>query len=190
MIQLPNISITQPLMNIKKISVYEYLVRFVNMYSPKIKIATDKKNKVWNYEQKYSIDSNLEKIFGNVYAPDFSLNTPTLKDVLSQLMLVKDMIPYVKDDVIYGMDITKRNGRFDDNKEYVNYISGSRSSDNHADNLRRNYDNALSQDKSCRMVEYLGFRNSDEALLTLDNMRLETRFPIYKINKIYLKFTI
>ena len=186
MIQLPNISITQPLMNIKKISVYEYLVRFVNMYSPKIKIATDKKNKVWNYEQKYSIDSNLEKIFGNVYAPDFSLNTPTLKDVLSQLMLVKDMIPYVKDDVIYGMDITKRNGRFDDNKEYVNYISGSRSSDNHADNLRRNYGNALSQDKSCRMVEYLGFRNSDEALLTLDNMRLETRFPIYKINKIYL----
>ena len=102
-------------------------------------------------------------------------------------MLVKDMIPYVKDDVIYGMDITKRNGRFDDNKEYVNYISGSRSSDNHADNLRRNYDNALSQDKSCRMVEYLGFRNSDEALLTLDNMRLETKFicAITKKERLY-----
>lgn len=186
MIQLPNISITQPLKNDKKISVYEYLVRFVNMYSPKIKIATNQADNVWNYQQKYTVDKNLEEEFGNVYAPDFSLNNPSLKDVLSKLMLVRDMIPYVKDDVIYGMDITKRRGTFDADKRYVNYISGSRSSDNHADNLRRNYDGALSQDRSCRMVEYLGFRNSENALLTLENMRLETRFPIYRINKVYM----
>lgn len=183
-IQLPNISITQPLNVNKKIGVYEYLTNFVNLYSPLIKVATDTTNKTWEYKQKYTLDSNLEETFKNTYSPDFSLNNPTLKDVLSQLMITKDMIPYVKDDVIYALDITERKSTFSTSN--VNYIIGSRSSDNHCDNLRRNYSNALSQDNSCHMVEYLGFRNSNNALMTLENMRIETRYPIYKINKVLM----
>ena len=95
-IQLPNVSITQPLNAKKKISVYDYLCRFVDMYSPVFKMATDEKNKTWNYQKKYTVSPTLKSVFGNVYAPDFSLNNPTLKDVLTQLMLTKDRIPYVK----------------------------------------------------------------------------------------------
>lgn len=185
-VQLPNISITQPLDFTKKISVYDYLVRFVDMYSPKEKIATDTTLRTYGFFNKYTIDPSLKDIYGSVYSPDFSLNNPTLKDVLTQLMLVKDRIPYVKDDVIYGLDITERKSAFNVDTSKINYITGSRSSSNHCDNLRRTYNNALSQEKSCRMVEYLGFRNVDETLLTLDNMRVETRYPIYKINKVYL----
>ena len=183
-IQLPNISITQPLKFEEKQSIYQYLLDFVELYSPLKKVAVD--GEKWTFKKKYSIDSSLETDFGNVYAPDFSLNAPSLKDVIAQLMLVKDRIPFVKDDVICALDISARKGLFDLNTKYVNYISGSRSSANHADNLKRTYSNALSQDNTCNMVEYMGFRNKDSALLTLENMRLETRYPIYKINKIYM----
>ena len=185
-IQLPNISITQPLNIEKKKSVYNYICQFVDMYTPMIKVAKDIITQTWSYKKKYRVDKSLQDIFSNVYSPDFSLNNPNLRDVLAKLFLTKDKIPYVKDDVIYAMDITERKGKFDLDTRYVNYITGSRSSDNYCDNVRRGYSEALSQDYSCRMVEYLGFRNSDSSLLTIDNMRLETRYPIYKINNVYM----
>lgn len=185
-ISLPNISITQPLDISLKKSVWEYLNMYVEMYSPLVKFVKDEANKTWEFRNKYKLDPNLENVFKDVYCPDFTLNNPSLKDVLTQLMLVKDRIPYVKDDVIYGLDITERKGTFNFDNHAISNVIGSRSSDNHADSLKRTYSNALSQDNSARMVEYLGFRNSSEALLTIENMRIETQFPIYKINKIYL----
>lgn len=193
-IQLPNISVTQPIKGEKR-SVYKYAEIFVNLYSPTYKKAVYKANEdnsavvisnEWADAVRYTLAPELKNIFDNVYSPDFVLNTPTLRALLSKLFLVKDMIPYVQDDVIYAMDISKRGNKFDANPKYVNIITGSRTSDNHCDNLRRNYTDALSRDRSCRSVEYVGFRNSDNALMTIANMRLELGLPIYKINKIYL----
>ncbi len=193
-IQLPNISVTQPIKGEKR-SVYKYAEIFVNLYSPTYKKAVYKANgdnsavvisNEWADAVRYTLAPELKNIFDNVYSPDFVLNTPSLRALLSKLFLVKDMIPYVQDDVIYAMDISKRGNKFDANPKYVNIITGSRTSDNHCDNLRRNYTDALSRDRSCRSVEYVGFRNSDNALMTIANMRLELGMPIYKINKIYL----
>lgn len=183
-IQLPNISITQPIVG-KKTSVWEYINRFVDLYSPIYKEQVGYTN-VWRYRKKYTVSETLKPIFEKVYSPDFVLNTPSLRALISKFLLVKDIIPYVKDDVIYGIDISKRYGEFDANPRYVNIITGSRTSDNHCDNLRRNYSDALSQDRTCRAIEYVGFRNSDKALMTIANMRLELGMPIYKIHKIYL----
>lgn len=183
-IQCPNISITQPLNPNKKVSVYEYIRRFVELYSPKYKVKNGEGT--WEYRRKYSVDSSLFSIFGNVYPPDFSLNAPTLRDILSKLMICKDMIPYVENDVIKAMDITQRKNEINfENLPCTNLVSSMNSND-YCDSLRRNYSNALSQDSTCSSVEYLGFRNSDSALMTLQNMRLETKFPIYKINKLYM----
>ena len=193
-IQLPNISVTQPIKGEKR-SVYKYAEIFVNLYSPTYKKAVYKANgdnsavvisNEWADAVRYTLAPELKNIFDNVYSPDFVLNTPSLRALLSKLFLTKDMIPYVQDDVIYAMDISKRGNKFDANPKYINIITGSRTSDNHCDNLRRNYTNALSRDRSCRSVEYVGFRNSDNALMTISNMRLELDMPIYKINKIYL----
>lgn len=187
---LPNVSITQPLNPMKKRSVYEYILQFVDMYSPVEKVAIPSLHNgskpVFKFAKKYSLDSNLKEIFSNCYCPDFSLNAPSLRDVLNQLFIVKDRIPYVKNDVICALDITERKSNFNIDENKIVNIKGSRSSDNHFNNLRRKYENALSQAHSCRRVEYLGFRNSSNAVLTIDNMRLETTFPIYKINKIYM----
>lgn len=189
-IQLPNISITQPITSTKT-STWIHILRFVNLYSPTYKVKTsdaitDKGVGKWITQKKYTVSSDLEAVFGNVYTPDFVLNAPSLRVLLSKLFLVKDMIPYVKDDVIYGMDISKRGKEFDINDKYLNIITGTRTSDNHCDNLRRNYSDALVQDRTCRSVECVGFRNSDNALMTISNMRLELGMPIYKIRKIYL----
>ena len=182
-IQLPNFSITQPLDINKKKTVYQYMLDIIDLYNPLYKVGN---NKTWHYEKKYKLDSELENTFNQVYSPDFSLNNPNLRDVLTKLMMTKDMIPVVKNDIITAWDISARNGEFNVDTRYITSIVGSRSSDNHCDGLKRTYNNALSQDNTCKMVEFLGFRNSESGMLTLENLRLETRYPIYKINKIYM----
>lgn len=183
----PNISVTQPLKMEKKVSTWEYLERYVKLYSPVYKKVDSSIDKTWKFEKKYTVSPTLKYFFEDSYAPDFSLNNPTLREILSKLMITKDLIPYVVNNVIYGMDITKRsNVPFNKDTSSINYITGNMSSSDFCDNLKKTYSDALSQDNSARLIEYLGFRNSDSALMTLDNMRLETRFPIYKINKIYM----
>lgn len=178
----PNISITQPLNQKKKRSIWDYLNQFVNYYSPKYKVAIN--DEEWEYRQKYTLSNELQSIFKNTFSPDFTLNLPTLRDLISQLMIVKDMIPYVEDGYIKGIDITKINGNF--NKKNINFIQGKLNGEGYCDSLRRTYNGSLLSDNSTHMVEYLGFRNSNTALMTINNMQLETSFPIYKINKIYL----
>ena len=181
-VQLPNISITQPISKSSKKSIWFYLKQYVNAFSPCYKIKVN--DTEWKYTKKYSLDNSLSDIFSDTYSPDFTLNAPNLRDVLSQLMIVKDMIPYVEDGVIKAIDITKINGEF--NKKNVSLIQSHLSSQNYCDGLRRNYNGGLGAEKSCHMVEYIGFRNSSTPLMTIGNMRLETSFPIYKINKLYL----
>lgn len=181
-IQLPNISITQPLEFSLKRSVYDYIKQYLDLYNLQVKVATS--DNTWIYENKYTLDDSLKDIYSNVFSPDFSLDNPSLRDVFAQLFLVKDRIPYVKDDKIYALDITARTGLFD--TKNITSIKGSRSYENHANNLKRTYSNAISGKNTAKRLEYLGFRNSDNALMTIGNMRLETQFPIYKINKIYM----
>lgn len=128
----------------------------------------------------------ISDVFGDNYCPDFTLNAPTLRQILDKFLITKDRIAVIRDDEVYAMDITKRRGNFDLTKGEINYVSGSKSSSNYCTELRRTYTDGLSQDNTGRLIEYLGFRNSDVALMTLENMRLETRFPIYKINKLYM----
>lgn len=189
-ISIPNSSLTQPLYLEKKRSVWKCLNEIVEMYSPKVKVAKKGSNGAysdigeWEYQNKYVVDPNLEQIFDNIYAPDFTLNAPTLRDIISKLMIVKDMIPVVYNDMITCMDISITRGTF--MKKGIATIVSSRSSNDYVDNLRTNYSNALSQEYTCRRTEKLGFRNDSTPLMTLQNMRVETGYPIYKINKIYL----
>ncbi len=196
-VQLPNISVTQPLVVSKKIDIYTYLVRFVNLYSPKYKkykiIHDNDKNTdidSWEYVQKYTVAPELKTIFGGFYSQDFSLSNPNLRDLLSSLMITLDMIPYVKDNVIYAKAISERTDTYDIKTEKdtgrISRIVGQMGSSDFCDGVRRQYSDALSQDGVCNFIEYLGFRNKNNALLTMDNMRLETEKKIYTVNKFYM----
>ena len=186
-IQCPNISVTQPLNVAKKIDIYTYLVRFTSMYSPKYKTIDPDNEGHWMYTQKYTIDPNLESIFSGYYSQDFTLSNPTLRDVLSTLMITRDMIPYVKDNVIYAKDISSRTGEYDIAAEQasgkISRIAGQMSSSDFCDGVRRQYSDALAADGICHFIEYFGFRNLNEALMTLSNMGIELGHKIYKISK-------
>lgn len=192
-VQCPNISVTQPLNVAKKIDIYTYLVRFVNLYSPKIKTLDRRKTGCWTYTRKYSISPELKEIFSGYYPQDFTLSNPTLRDVLSTLMITRDMIPYVKDNVIYAKAISERTktpwGEFSydiaalQKNGMISRIAGQMTSSDYCDGVRRQYSDALSQDGTCTFVEYLGFRNNGNALMTLSNMRVETTHKIYKVKK-------
>lgn len=188
---LPNISITQPTGDYPKKSVWDKLKYYVLAYSPKVKVGF---GGVWGYVRKYTLDPSLESIYASTNAPEMTINTPSLRDVVSQLMLTKDMIPVVKDGVITALDITKRTQEFDYDEDCITGDTSAVASDDYAEILKRPYNEAISQDNTCRRIEYLGFRNSDEGLLTIANMRLETAFPIYRINKVlmcyYKKVTV
>lgn len=182
-IQCPNKSFTQPLKGQKR-TILELIQEYLELYGTLYKKAINLVE--WEYAPKYTIGKDVEQMFASAICPEFSMAAPNLRTLLSKLFLFKDCIPYIEDDVLHCMDISKRHGKFDANPKYVNRISGSRTSDNHCDNLRRNYSDALTQEGVCRSIEYLGFRNSDNALMTIENMRLETNIPIYKPNKMYL----
>jgi hypothetical protein len=154
-IVLPNLTITPSFNNVDSKTVWDYLNIYTDLYSPEIKVVNKiytEANK-WVYKKKYRLDANLKNIFNSVYAPEQSFSTPTLKELLTSLMLTKDCIPYVEDDVIKAMDISERKDNFDTSKGQLINISGSRSSDNHIDNLKRNYSNALSQEFSTKQIK-------------------------------------
>ncbi len=182
-IQLPNISITQPLNSAKKVSIYEYAEQFLGLYNISVKKNSQSG---WVYQNKYSLSPSIEDMFENTYSPDFTLNNPSLRDLLNKLFITRDCIPYVKDDVIYALDISQRTGDFDYTKGELNYITGSKTSDGYCTDLKTNYTDALSEPNNGKYVEYLGFRNSESALMKFEDLRIETRFPIYKINKIFM----
>lgn len=198
MVACPNISVTQSLEASERRSVVEYLQNFINLYSPKIK-RKDIDADTWHYEQKYKLDPRLEsetnkrptefapvaKIFKDVDCPEMSFTNPTLRDVLSQIMYVCDCIPIVKNGVIYAMQISETKGTFQHDGDHTNYIHSGMNSGDFATAARREYSQALSR-TTTQCVEYLGFRNREDALLTIENMYIETRFPIYKINRLYM----
>lgn len=193
MVQVPNISVTQPLNIKKKIDIYTYLCRFVDLYSPKYKTvdrSSTSTRKKWIYAKKYSVSPELKEIFGGVYSQDFTLSNPTLRDVLSTLMITKDMIPYVKDNVIYAKAISERNGTYNIEEQKkegkINLVVGQMSSADYCDGVRRQYSDALSQDGICHYIEHLGFRNKDNSLMTIDNMQLETTHKLYRIKKMHM----
>ena len=190
-IPLPNLKITQPLylfrnngnnvtnLILEKNSIWFYLNQYVNTYNATERIGTGIRNK-------YVLDKSVKDVFDKIICPEMSITGRTLREALSALMVVKDRIPYVKDDVIYCIDLANNTGAFDNTLGQVNYRRGQMSGADYIFGLRRNHTQSIAQDFSAHSVEQIGFRNSSTPLLKLDNLRVETTFPIYKINKMYM----
>lgn len=181
---VPNISITRNFKEPK--SCWFYLEQYIRLFSPKFKMVINEETSEWIYEQKYRLDESLKEVFDGTSCPEMSWSNPSLRDVLSQIMIVKDRIPYVENDIIKALDISSTTGVFDVNNSSCGFVYSSMTSENYATDGRREYGNAISNENSARLVEYLGFRTPNSAVLSVSDMVLETRYPIYKINKLYM----
>lgn len=186
-ILLPNLKITKIYNNPRKI--YDYLDNYNNEYGPKIYNGTD-------YVSKWTFSDKLINRFNNVECPELQWNQPTLREVFNDLLMVDDCIVVLRNNIIDYIDISEVGSDVVDLTN-INYIQESRSSADYVSELKMNISNALNNSMPTgpvssytdadlpadtnKIIENIGFRNSDSYLLTTENMRLQTSFPIWRL---------
>lgn len=163
--------------------VWTLLQRLVRLYSPKIKIQDSVDT--WTHIDEFVLDETLLKpLFENIPIPDFTFEKTNLREVLTQLFLMRDMIPIVKHRVISGFDITRRNKKIVNTDE--NLPIRLQSSDDYATALITPHEQSISTRQATKSIEYIGFRNHEKGLMTLEDLELVFSKPIQKIDKIYM----
>ncbi len=169
------------------LSAFEAMRQAIELYSPYVKAKESASSDVWVYRRKFSLGDDVRALFSSVIAPENQWNYPNLRDYLTRIMYVKDCIPVVHDGVINCMNLSKRGiVPFDDSKGLFGIESYAMDGNSYCDRLIRTYNDGLSKDNVVKCVERIGFKNSDSATLTIDNLRLEFAHPIYRITKILM----
>ena len=178
----PNLSIT-PLRTGTKRSIYWYLELYNNLYGKKkrvellgLKIFVNQ----WTFSQE-----TINK-FSNINAPEKQWNAPTLSEVFNDLMMVADCIPVIENNIIKYIDLTEKKNLITD----FNYIQRSKSFDDYASELKMDMQNVLQTGidnvrNTITTTEYLTFKSSDY-LITSENIRLETTYPILRIKHLWM----
>lgn len=178
----PSLSITKPLSG-SQLSVLDYIKRYVDLYSPK----KSSNPFIGAYENEIGIaDIDLQR-FANIECPEMQWSNPTLREVLTDLMMVDDCIPVLKQGYLGYIDISEVKSAA--SKSGINYIQKSQSSEDYVSSLRMNLVNAANNtpksdtvpDDATKVVERIGFRNSESYLLDTKSMRLEASYPIWRI---------
>ena len=200
--QCPNLAITHEVNadgSTSKKTIYQYIKQYMELYVPKMKFSTN--GITWDYvpiitvPDQFEADGVTETLFyqkfGNVYCADLAFSAPTLRQLLTMLMQQVGCIPVVKNRVLGFLDLAKEAVPFG-GEDYtinntVNYIQRNASSDSFVNTLVNLSDNVLDADNEV-ICETMGFRDRQNVLLKqMENLSLETKFPIYKIDKFYVK---
>lgn len=176
-IQLPNITITHRAEDRDTIAqVIQRLYRYV----PKIRF--DRGDGTWWHDRYLELDQRTNTKF-NVPCADMQLSQPTLRQALTAVMTQIGCIPIVRGHEISWIDLREeaQDSGLDDTQIIV---SRSQSSDSYVNSLV-NMSGGLLDSTGKSVSERLCFRDRSNFLLKqLENLKLETRFPIYKVNSI------
>ena len=185
-VQLPNICITHR--ENERDTLAEVIQRLF-LYVPKIKMILAGTS--WEYRRFLSLDEDGSVAgYGKTLAEQFEqpcadlqLSQPTLRQALTAIMTQVGCIPIVKRHTISWLDLRaeQEESGFDDTEIIV---SRSQSSDSFVNTLV-NTSGGLLDNTGKSVSERLCFRDRDNLLLQqLQNLKLETRFPIYKISRL------
>lgn len=178
-VQLPNFCVTHEAKTRK--TLYEVLVRLMK-YVPKIKFSAD--GETWAYKPLLTLDDSatFKTRFASKCA-DLQMSQPTLRQALTSVMSQEGCIPVVKNRVVTFLDLKQAPEESGlDEKSLI--VTRSQSSDAYVNSLANLSGNML--DRTGKAVsEQLCFRDRDNLLLkSLENLKLETRFPIYSVEKL------
>lgn len=188
-IQCPNLTITHKLDengHVVKKTIYEHIKQYMELFIPKMKFSED--GQTWEYRPLISYPGVGTEFYNrfNVPCADFAFSAPTLRQVITTLMQQVGCIPTVNDRVLGYLDFQKEAVPFGGNKGYlvdntVNYITRSLSSDSFVNTLVNMSSSVLDSGNKV-ICESLGFRDIGRVLLKQEeNLYLETKFPIYKV---------
>jgi hypothetical protein len=185
----PNLSITQPVDKSKTKSVGFYLEKYLEMYGPKIRIKNPIDVNSWIWASRFSFTSATLTLFNGIDCPELQWNTPTLREVLTDLMMVADRIPTLGTNQISSIDITAIGSEIS-SVNNINFVEKVITSNDAVTQLRLNMENSLTPKKDnldvvTRKVEFVGFRNSDNnVFLETSNMEIVLDNPIYKLLRV------
>ena len=183
-VTLPNLAITQSLVGDKK-SVWYYFQNYVTYYSPQIKVA-NLGGSGWHYEARYSIDSAVQTLLASVDCSELQWNSPTLREVLDDLLGIVNCIVVVKNNIISYYKITEIGNAIDTTK--LNHTKRNMTSADYASDLHITMKNGIGNNPVKR-TEYIGFR-STTGELTTDNMKIITQRPIDLITSCIIGYTL
>lgn len=208
---MPSRTITQPIGTPGR-TVEFFATEFIERYSPLFKITSD--GKTWRYAPKYipsdyewetekDPDGNLihaesiEKIhqmglltiheaFGDYRAPETTLSgLGTLRSALTSLFTTRNMIPVVKDGIVFCMDLVRKGKEFS-SVTGASFFSETMSGDDYCDRLQIGYSGGLTSKSEIHCHEYVGFRNKAVSNMRFSELKLEVSYPIYRINKLLM----
>lgn len=180
--QLPNKAFTHSLAYGAK-TLYSAAEYLVNAYSPRYvgesgvaSLLTMDTSKDWTR-------------FKNAPCADVAMAQPTLRQALTTLFTQVGCIPIVSDRKVRYLDLGADRGQFlikGKEPEEIASIRKGMSSDSWVNSLVSESSQCVDYDSSC-VMEQLCFRDRDNVLLKQEeNLKLETRFPIYSVKKLVL----
>ena len=175
---LPNLKTTQQLTPYK--SLYDYMSIYLNLYGKKIRIGGE-------WENAWTLDSS-QRFYDkfNVTCPEQQWNTPTLREVLTDLMMVVDCIPTMRNGVISFIDLREIGNEI----EFYNYVRKSQSSADYLSNIRMQMTNVMQTQiagvkNSVSRTEFIHF-TSPTMKITSEDTILETMYPILNIKHLWM----
>lgn len=189
-IVLPNLKITK--MNGISRTIYYYINQYMEEYATKIRVVngvTYKFDEKWNWKWTSSDDKHpsLEDKFSDE-CPEMQWNTPTLREVLNDLMMIKDCIPILKYGKLDYIDLTQVKHDISNN-QYINYITRSKSSEDYVSELQVKLENVTNKTEGVNNIvtktEWFTFNiPNDKSTMTTENVLVKTQYPIYNLKKL------
>ena len=172
-------------------TIYNYLNRYNILFGPKIRIVS---GNTYTWENKYIFSDTVINKFSDIICPEMQWNKPTLREVLNDLMMVKDCIPIVTEDNkidLFDLSAVNDNGDISTDAN-INYITSSKSSEDYVSELKVNLMNVTNpkNDKVLNYVtrmEYFPI-SAEENIINTDNWFVKTQYPIYKLKSLKMAF--
>ena len=188
---LPNLKITK-VWN-KTRTVYDYINQYMTEYCPYIRVQN---GNTYSYKPKWKWDDDLHTLQNkfNMQCPEMQWNTPTLREILNDLMMVADCIPVLNDGTLSFMDLTEVGDTdWTNDTTHINYVTRSKSSEDYVSELQIKLENVTNKTEGINnvvtKVEYGHLSIPDnEVAMTTNNIVLKTRYPIYNLKSVKIMF--
>lgn len=193
-ILLPSLSITRLKVGSRR-DVWYYLNQYLNEYGTKTNANAHDgfTSPLFYYGNglSYQQTESVQAFFEYTECPELQWNEPTLREVITSLMMVKDCIPVVHYNElaskliidymnisITDLDITETQ------RKGINYIQTSQSSTDYVSEIKTKMVNSVGEGETTNICEDITFRNPESYIMSTENVMVETSLPIWKLKKV------
>ena len=188
---LPNIAITKRKTG-TPLTIAFYIQQYIVEYSPYKRTV---QGTTFSYDRILSLSDDAYAFFNTEYARDMQMNAPTLRQAITELMLVKNCIPVVNNGVVGYLKMDNIGSEISSSQlsNIDSYIK-TQSSNQYSNSLNMTLKNVTNNeqegiDNFVNVSEMIGFRNFDDYILkNPTNLRISTSYPIYDEPKVKICF--